>query len=907
MAPPAIQSVDAFSDTQVRDFYHRQQYQMAPSGNILQKFYNTLAGTTGNLSAAEVVSMNVSTYQGQYDLLLSTTANRLDGNTLTTANAATWTANSMITVTPSQTTIRSANVQVGNLNVTGASTLDKFLYQCLHRSLAVASGSAREICQIQGTQLASFVELTIVFGGSTDLVKHYAFAPSETSETGNGVWHRLVPRTASRVGDIAVEVSVAGSGTFLRLVRTALGLQGSSVECLLKVHTDRNTGTIIVPMNAASTVTPSTVLYENTVITQVDGRVGIKTDDPKSFQALDVRGNTTVTGLLSAGNTNIIDASGAYRINGTNVLTATALGGAVTTSSLTSVGTLNSLSVNGLIQAGQLNVTGDINLDANTFKLDSTNNRVGIVKTAPSYTLDVGGDANLSTGNVYRINGVQVLSGSALGTGVTSSSLTTVGPLANLTMATNGLAKLDSFLVQSFVRSLGTTVNSSTEICRISGTWGIFGVELTVVQAGITNQARTYSFVCSSNTVTQTEWRRLIPLTSAPDSSNNFIVEIRYASSDVDTVTLRLVRTAAGGSTSDIGCVLRVSMNRTESVTITPITATAIVTTPATIPWFNTLLTQVNGNVGIGTDNPQYALDVVGVTNFGGNVISGNVNVLGTANVSTLKATTLTVSGTSTFSNTIMQSFERSLPGTNKSFIEICDITGGSFAGFQVELAVVLWTTGIQHSRLYSFCISGGTETGSWRRLVPLCSSQPTGFIVEIMHVNDIPDTTSLRLVRSQTGTTASAVCSLRVQQGTNSVTITPKTGTGTVTDPATTVFENTLITQSNGYVGIGTDYPLYALDVVGAGNFSGNVISGNISVAGMANVSILKATTVDVANLSTPGNVKAGGESTFTLADASTFNFSDKMRLRYNSTADQLEIQRNTAGTWDTTAILAA
>lgn len=55
---------------------------------------------------------------------------------------------------------------------------------------------------------------------------------------------------------------------------------------------------------------------------------------------------------------------------------------------------------------------------------------VGIGLSNPSYKLHVVGDTNLSSGYVYRINGVQVLSSTSLGIGVTNSSLTAVGTIS---------------------------------------------------------------------------------------------------------------------------------------------------------------------------------------------------------------------------------------------------------------------------------------------------------------------------------------------------------------------------------------------------------------------------------------------------------------------------------------------
>ena len=61
--------------------------------------------------------------------------------------------------------------------------------------------------------------------------------------------------------------------------------------------------------------------------------------------------------------------------------------------------------------------------------LDTTNKRVGIGLSNPSYALDVVGDINSATGQSYRIAGNLVLNAGGLGTGVTNSSLTSVGTI----------------------------------------------------------------------------------------------------------------------------------------------------------------------------------------------------------------------------------------------------------------------------------------------------------------------------------------------------------------------------------------------------------------------------------------------------------------------------------------------
>jgi hypothetical protein len=85
-------------------------------------------------------------------------------------------------------------------------------------------------------------------------------------------------------------------------------------------------------------------------------------------------------------------ASGkAYKINGTNVLTATALGAGVSGSSLTTVGNLLSLTV-----------VGDLTVDTNTLYVDSTNNRVHIGQAGTAL-------ANLNiTGTGGQGGGIQI-------------------------------------------------------------------------------------------------------------------------------------------------------------------------------------------------------------------------------------------------------------------------------------------------------------------------------------------------------------------------------------------------------------------------------------------------------------------------------------------------------------------
>ena len=92
----------------------------------------------------------------------------------------------------------------------------------------------------------------------------------------------------------------------------------------------------------------------------------------------------------------------------------------------------------------------DINNHAgnNLFEVDSSNNRVGIAQggsTLPTYTLDVNGDTNISTGSVFRINGTSTLSSGSLNFSAAStntiqaaaSQALNISSTSDLTLSTN--------------------------------------------------------------------------------------------------------------------------------------------------------------------------------------------------------------------------------------------------------------------------------------------------------------------------------------------------------------------------------------------------------------------------------------------------------------------------------------
>jgi hypothetical protein len=127
--------------------------------------------------------------------------------------------------------------------------------------------------------------------------------------------------------------------------------------------------------------------------------------------------------------------------------------------------------VKDLTVSGNVDITGDLTVTGTTTNINTTNLVIedknvilGDVATPSNTTADGGGitlkgltdktlnwvnstsawtsseDFNLLTGKVYEINGTTVLSGSTLGSGVTASSLTSVGTIATGTWSATEIA-----------------------------------------------------------------------------------------------------------------------------------------------------------------------------------------------------------------------------------------------------------------------------------------------------------------------------------------------------------------------------------------------------------------------------------------------------------------------------------
>ena len=217
----------------------------------------------------------------------------------------------------------------------------------------------------------------------------------------------------------------------------------------------------------------------NTVLENTTGDLRIFTDGTGAGIEIDSEDDTisflysgAAGADLATDGMNVVTGD-SYQVNNTSVLNATTLGTGVLTSSLTTVGALNSGSIAtgfGAIDNGTSNVTtgGILKVDvdgtaenaAGSFTLGAGNDMglffdgtdgvlitngagaSGIKLDAEDDTLEFLGSGvlqltmdldgiDLITGNDYQINNTSVLNATTLGSGVTASSLTSVGTISS--------------------------------------------------------------------------------------------------------------------------------------------------------------------------------------------------------------------------------------------------------------------------------------------------------------------------------------------------------------------------------------------------------------------------------------------------------------------------------------------
>jgi hypothetical protein len=231
-----------------------------------------------------------------------------------------------------------------------------------------------------------------------------------------------------------------------------LGFRGDEAEFMIGHTLSDPSGADIVPdtgnamavhvygsMNVDANMEVGT---SNLFVNTTTGQVGINTDSPYSGETLEVVGSTRITSTESGSDggpdltlwRDRVGADGDYlgRIffsgkadSGSGQKNYAVIRGKIDDASLSSedglieyavqrdstltiVSRLTSSDLE-LLDGTGLTVAGDVAVNTDTLFVDVSTDRVGINTTTPEFALDVRGDANVSTMNVYTIQGLQTL------------------------------------------------------------------------------------------------------------------------------------------------------------------------------------------------------------------------------------------------------------------------------------------------------------------------------------------------------------------------------------------------------------------------------------------------------------------------------------------------------------------
>lgn len=264
------------------------------------------------------------------------------------------------------------------------------------------------------------------------------------------------------------------------------------------------------------------------------GRLSVGTGDSISFYNNTDTTRQLLGNLLYTGSFNLPISGAAYQIGGTSVLNSTTLGSTVTTSSLTTVGTLSTLYVTGNVTAGNVISTHYGNLYGNVSATTVNSSTLGITQsgTGNQYALtmkgaSVGDQWAFTVGSTAGQNNITSLNTA----GSSYAPFTVTG--STFTIGTTGTGATTSIYVASsgnVVIPANTIANSTTTGALVVG--GGVGVAGNLIIGG--NIIRGVSAVTDiANTITS-----IGTSPTAIDSfANTSIRAAKYVLSIQDTIT----------------------------------------------------------------------------------------------------------------------------------------------------------------------------------------------------------------------------------------------------------------------------------------------------------------------------------------------------------------------------------
>lgn len=270
-----------------------------------------------------------------------------------------------------------------------------------------------------------------------------------------------------------------------------------------------------------------------------------------------------------------------------------------------------------------------------TTKLVVSGTNVGIGTSTPSYPLDVAGSVNLSSGNTYRIGGNTVLSSTALGSSVVSSSLQSVGTLSSLTVS--GTTNLQ-----------GSTTVSNTLIANSFSSSGTVSGNILQATTSLSSPLITADTLNISNGISIGTQTNLNPTYFSAFSSNNTNDDGSYIFNFYRIITGGITANKilgkfvfygldSSGSTYQAGVVINGVAEGTFSTTSSPASLRFYTTPSGTVSPLERLRIFPSGSITIGASSSteRGLLYVQGTINAGDTQVTSSsvaINISGSGN-----------------------------------------------------------------------------------------------------------------------------------------------------------------------------------------------------------------------------------------------------------------------------------
>jgi hypothetical protein len=478
----------------------------------------------------------------------------------------------------------------GTLTITNAKTLSvsNSLTFTGTDSSSVAFGAGGTVAY-QGGTLAQFAATT-----SSQL------AGVISDETGSGA---LVFGTSP-----AITTSLTtGSTSFDLINTTATTVNFAKAATTLSIGAATGTTTINndLVVTGNFTVNGTTTTVNATTITVDDinielGSVASPTDITAAGGGITLKGTTdkTITWGATNGWTSTEDlnvASGKiYRINGTSVLSSTALGSGVTSSALTTVGTIGTGVWQGTLVGATYGGTG-VNNGSNTLTL------AGNVSHAGAFTQTFTATGNTSV-TLPTTGTLATLAGSETFTNKTLTSPTLTTPSLGVATATS----INGLTVTTTTGTL-TLVNGST-----LATAGAFSTTLTATAATTVTLPTTGTLSTLAGSETFTNKSLTSPTVTGTQNNNSLVYETTFSQGSITTATA--VHTFPVATYRSASYLFQITNG-----TFYKVAKVLVVHDGTTATSSDAYLDDVE--VGTGTQNTTYAFDISG----------GNVRLLVTA------------------------------------------------------------------------------------------------------------------------------------------------------------------------------------------------------------------------------------------------------------------------------------